>query len=454
MRLADIARYVNGRLYGKEDVHVGGISIDTRTLNAGDLFFALRGERDGHDFLSNAYEKGASGAVVSRLHQDLPLPQIVVADTLAALQILAKKHRLKFNIPVVAITGSNGKTTTKDMVAAVLSTQYQTLKNYGNFNNEIGLPLTLLKLNHSHQAVVVEMAMRGRGQIAQLVEIARPDFGIITNIGSTHIELLGSIKNIAEAKGELLEGLPYTGVAILNGDDSWCRRLGKKFTGETIYYGLEAGNDVRAVNIEQKGWETHFTVHGLGDNSLRYELPLPGLHNVQNALAALTVGYRLGISPVLLRQGLQNVSLSAMRLEVGTGINGSRIINDAYNANPASMAASLQILKEIAAGRAIAVLGDMFELGDYAEQGHREIGRKVADLGVDYLVTVGDLASLIGKEAVVRGMADWRVWHYENMEEAAKALKELLRENDTVLIKGSRGMEMEKIADRLMQAED
>jgi len=455
MKLLDVANDLNGSLYGNGEAYAAGVSIDTRKLEKGNLFFALQGERDGHQFLLQAAEKGAAGAVVSEYTPELSLPQIVVKDTLQAIQVLAAKHRLKFNVPVVAITGSNGKTTTKDMVAAVLSIKLQTLKNQGNFNNELGVPLTLLRLDAFHQAAVVEMAMRGRHQIAELARIAKPQIGIITNIGSTHIELLGSVENIAQAKGELLQELSDDGIAILNGDDDRCRALGDRFSGRVIYYGLAEKNHVRALNIKQQHWQTAFEVDGLlEEGNILCNLPLPGLHNVQNALAALIVGHYLGLEPELLRRGLENVSLSAMRLEISEGINQSIIINDAYNANPVSMTASLQILAEISSGRTIALLGDMFELGDYAENGHREVGAKVAELGVDYLITVGDLADYIGQEALVRGMDADRIVHCKDGQQVSQVLKNLINPQDTVLIKGSRGMQMEIIAKELVETEE
>ncbi len=455
MKLFDVANELNGSLYGNGETYAAGISIDTRKLEKGNLFFALQGERDGHQFLFQAAEKGAAGAVVSAYTPELSLPQIVVKDTLQAIQTLAAKHRLKFNVPVIAITGSNGKTTTKDMVSAVLSTKLQTLKNQGNLNNELGVPLTLLRLDALHQAAVVEMAMRGRHQIAELARIAKPQIGIITNIGSTHIELLGSVDNIALAKGELLQELPDDGIAILNGDDDRCRSLGDRFGGRVIYYGLAEKNHVRAVNIKQQHWQTAFEVDGLlEDGRMLCNLPLPGLHNVQNALVALIVGHYLGLEPELLRRGLENVSLSAMRLEIAKGINQSIIINDAYNANPISMIASLQILAEIPSGRTIALLGDMGELGDYAENGHREVGAKVVELGVDYLITVGDLAGYIGQEASIRGMDATRINHCKDGQQVSQVLKKLIKPQDTVLIKGSRSMHMETIAKELVETEE
>ncbi len=450
--LFTVARELGGRLEGDGANRIAGFSIDTRALKQGELFFALKGERDGHEFLVQAYEKGASGAVVSAFRSDIPLPQIIVADTLQSLQLLAKKQLEKLAIPVVAVTGSNGKTTTKDMIAAILSTKYRTLKTEGNFNNEIGLPLTLLQLNPDHQAVVVEMAMRGRNQIRALTKIARPDIGVITNIAATHLELLGSMANIAAAKGELLTGLSADGTAVLNGDDSWCRALGKQFKGKVIYFGLDEGNEIRAVNIERRGWQMYFFVPALGGQE--FQLPLPGLHNVRNALAALAVGSLLAVPGQLLVNGLKNLSLSSMRLEMVRGVKGTKIINDAYNANPSSTIASLKILKEVAAGRSLAVLGDMFELGDYAVNGHKEVGRQAVELGLDYLVTVGDLAGIIGEEALRQGMAKEKVSHFQDTEQALRAVKAILRQGDTVLVKGSRGMKMEVIVLGLMQAGD
>ncbi|WP_366924815.1 UDP-N-acetylmuramoyl-tripeptide--D-alanyl-D-alanine ligase [Metallumcola ferriviriculae] len=445
--LGSISNAVHGQLQGDGNQTVTGISIDTRTLESGELFFALRGERDGHQFLEAAQYRGAAGAVVNIYQENLSLPQIVVKDSLQALQSLAQKKLAMLKVHVVAVTGSNGKTTTKDIIASVLGTKYRTLKTQGNFNNEIGLPLTLLQLDERYQAAVVEMAMRGRDQIRRLTEIAPPNVGVITNISSTHMELLGSMKNIAAAKGELLEGLASGGTAILNGDDHRCRDLGRNFKGKKIYFGLNEGNELRAVNIKQQGWRTYFSVPALGAGE--FHLPLPGLHNIRNAMSALAVASSMNIPVPLMQEGLENVSLSSMRLETLRGVDSSLIINDAYNANPASTMASLQILKEFARKRSIAVLGDMFELGEYSEEGHREVGRKTVELGIDYLFTVGNMAESIGKEAIKQGMETDRVYHFPKREEALTAVQSIIRKGDTVLVKGSRGMQMESIAQGL-----
>ncbi|KKM12276.1 hypothetical protein SY88_03690 [Clostridiales bacterium PH28_bin88] len=458
MRVDDVAGVVRARLLrGKPDNWITGVNTDSRGILPGELFFALRGERfDGHRFVAAALTRGAAGAVVS---QPVELPVegmtdqaiLLVPDTLQALQRLARDWRDRFPLPVVGITGSNGKTTTKDMTAAVLDSRWPTLKNTGNYNNEIGLPLTLLQLSEVHRAVVVEMGMRGLGQIHDLCRVARPTVGVITNIGLTHLELLGSPENIARAKGELLEEIPPDGFALINGDDLRCRDVSSLCRGKVYFFGLDAASQVRATEIRPRGFQgTDFTVQVDGLKTQAF-IPILGEHNVRNALAAIGVGYYLGLDLEEVTAGLARVKLSGMRLEVRQGAKGITVINDAYNANPASMKASLRVLSQMRKQRAIAVLGDMYELGTAEASGHREVGFAVADLGIDMLVAVGPLSREMAAAAKEAGMSSRRVEHFNTKDEAVVFLREVLRDSDTVLVKASRGMKMELIVEQIME---
>ncbi len=423
-----------------------GVSTDTRTIKRGNLFVALKGEKfDGHDFILRAVENGAAGVVISS--RDAYVPEktaaILVADTLAALQGLAGYHRRRFTLPLVAITGSNGKTTTKDMIAAVLSGRWRVLKTEANYNNDIGLPLTILALAADHQAAVVEMGMRARGEIGRLAAIAAPTVAVITNVGETHIEILGSIENIAAAKGELVEAIPAAGLVILNADIPLVRAMEAKAKARCVLYGLGPGAAVQAGNIVPGERDTAFDcIHPGG----RFPVTVPavGRHNIYNALAALAVGLELGLSPDEIRAGIATFQPGAMRLAI-EAIGPYTVINDAYNASPLSMQAAIDTLAMVAVGRKVAVLGDMLELGEMTEDAHRRVGEQLADTGVQVVVTVGEAAAHIAAAALDGGVKV--AVACSGHADAAEALRKLLRPGDTVLVKGSRGMKMEKMLD-------
>jgi UDP-N-acetylmuramoyl-tripeptide--D-alanyl-D-alanine ligase len=447
IKVIEVLNAVGGKLLsGEKGQNFSGVSIDSRKVKQGDLFVALPGvQTDGHLYVDAALNQGASGALISKVISytgDKALIQ--VPDTLKALQDLARFHRQKHNVQVIGVTGSNGKTTTKDMIAAVLQEKFSILKTTGNFNNDLGLPLTLLELDSTHQWAVLEMGMRGLGQIKQLVEIAGPTIGVITNIGMAHIEILGSKEKIAQAKGELLVGLPPGGIAILNGEDEYCRRLGNDFAGKKIFYGFNADCDIRAFNITPGDFSASFVVNCPQGNFF-VRIPLPGEYNILNALAAVAVGLETGMNTEEIKEGLTKIKLTAMRLERMVGAAGEVIINDTYNANPDSMIAALQTLSNSAGTKKIAILGDMFELGEYSELGHRQVGRTIADLAIDLLITVGEQARYIGLEATAAGFLDTKVQHFSNKMEAAAFLVKEVSKGDIVLVKGSRGMAMEQI---------
>lgn len=429
-----------------------GVSTDTRTVEPGMLFVALRGERfDGHDFLAEALRRGAAGVLVDGRAALPELPgasAFVSADTLAAYQALAAAHRARFSIPVVAVTGSNGKTTTKDLIAAALGSRLRVLKTQANFNNEIGLPRTLLELSAAHEAAVVEMGMRGLGQIRALARIARPTIGVVTNVSETHVELLGSIDNIARAKGELAEALTADGCLLLNADDPRVAAMRARAKCPVRTFGFAPDADVRAERVRMAEGRTSFECVA-GGWRRTFVLPLLGRHNVCNALAAIAVGTELGLSPEELQAGVSALQPTPMRLETHCA-GGVTVINDAYNASPASMRAAIEVLAEAAPGRKLAALGDMLELGGEAEALHAAVGELLAARGADAVVTVGKLAARIAERAAALGVAAYAC---EDHAQAAARLQSLLRSGDTVLVKGSRGMRMEKVAELLLAAD-
>ena len=451
----ELRRATGGELrQGEKTTPVFGVSTDSRKIIAGGVFLALNGENfDGHDFAAEALAKGAAGLIVSRPLAGF-VPQgafvIEVRDTLRALQDIARYHRLKYNIPVIAVTGSNGKTTTKDLIAAVLSAKFVTLKTEANYNNEIGLPLTLLSLHAGHEIAVVEMGMRALGEIKVLAEIALPNIAVVTNVGETHMELLGSVENIARAKAELVEALDSRGLAVLNGDDPLVRGMAARCKGKVVYYGTNSKADVWAEDIKVvDGGGTAAIVHA-GKHRFSATLPVPGRHNMLNAMAAIAVGLRLGLSEKEMQEGLSRFTPTAQRMDILSTAEGYKLINDVYNASPLSMRAAVDTLADVADGRKIAVLGDMLELGEVSEAAHRQIGGYLAEKGVSGLFAFGGQAAYIAEGARQAGRQPDYIGTFDNMEALVQNLREFLRPGDTVLIKGSRGMRMERVSKALL----
>ena len=430
----------------------GGVTTDTRKIEEGMLFVALKGENfDGHDFIAQAAAKGANGAIVNKDYDvskldGIDIDILAVDDTLKAYQDLAAFWRDKFSIPVIAITGSNGKTTTKDLTAAVLSGKWNVLKTQANFNNEIGLPLTLLQLNKHHDAAVVEIGMRGLGQITAMTKIAKPTIGVITNVGETHMELLGSIENIAKAKGEMAEAIAIDGKVILNADDKFVCKMNERTKATPIYFGIDKDADVKASDIKTlDGGKTEFTAK-IGEAEGKFTLHMLGIHNVYNCLAALAVGYACGLTIAEMQKGLATFKPTAMRFEYKQ-VGDFTVINDAYNASPASTKAALANLDKIAKGRKILVMGDMFELGKVEQQAHADVGTEAAKYHVDIVLTRGELTKFTAEAARKAGIK--QVYECASHEEALAVLKKVLQAGDTVLFKGSHGMHMEKIIELL-----
>jgi UDP-N-acetylmuramoyl-tripeptide--D-alanyl-D-alanine ligase len=448
----DILRATGGVLIcGNPEEQIANISTDSRKISEGDVFVPICGERfDGHDYINASLAAGAVAALTHKDWEPVPGKSIIrVQDTLKALGDIAGHYRSGFNIPVVGITGSVGKTSTKDMVSGVLGQKFNVLKTAGNFNNEIGLPLTLFNLDAFHQAAVLEMGMSSFGEISRLTAIARPDIAIITNIGMSHIEKLGSRQNILKAKLEILEGLHPGGLVILNGDDPLLWGVRGLLSFRTLFYGLEEGKDYRACNVVSAGESgSHFDI-SIGSREYKVHVPVPGLHNVYNALAAVAAGIELGLPMDKIIAGIGEFSPGKMRLNI---INqaGYKIINDAYNASPHSMEAALSVLKDVAInGRTLAVLGDMLELGDFAEKAHRDVGHYAVAKGIDYVVVVGQLGSFIAAGAREAGMAEGHALSFESNQQVIEFLKSFAAQGDVILVKGSRGMKMEEIVEKL-----
>lgn len=452
LTIEEVIAATRGRLTaGSPKGAVTGVSTDSRTLKKGDLFFALRGVHfDGHAYVRAAVKRGAVGAVLQagvrhaapRARADFAV--IRVPSTLQALGDLAASWRRRLPVPIVAITGSNGKTTTKEMTAAVLSRRYRVLKTEGNFNNLIGLPLTLFRLNPRHQVAVLEMGMNAPGEIHRLTEIASPQAGVITNVGRAHLEGLKSVAGVARAKGKLVAGLPASGLAVLNQDDPSLPILKKLSRAPVTTFGWGRGAQVRGLGSRPEdlyGFRFKARLNG-GDRT--FFLRTLGRRNVTNALAALAVGGWFKIPPEEMRKGLDRFSPLPSRMEI-LRIGSWVVVNDAYNANPDSMIHALESLRGMPARRRAAVLGEMRELGPFAARGHREVGERAARLGIDLLIGIGPYADRLRRGAVQGGMRADRVVAFPDFDTAAASLASLFRKGDLILVKGSRGARMERV---------
>jgi UDP-N-acetylmuramoyl-tripeptide--D-alanyl-D-alanine ligase len=435
-----------------------GVSTDSRTLRPGELFVALKGERfDGHRFVHQAVEGGAAGLVValeeSAAQGPYPVAVVGVRDTLHALGDLAGYWRRRLPIPVVAVTGSNGKTTTKEMVACILSRSWRVLKNRGNLNNLVGLPLTLLELETTHQAAVVEMGMNRAGEIGRLARIARPDVGLVTNIQPAHLEGLGSLRGIQSAKGELFAGMPVNATIVVNLDDPRVVELASSFPGRRVGYstGGVPGEVTleRIISMDAAG--THFLLR-LGRETRDIRLPVVGRHHLSNAVAAAAVAWALGLPTNRTAEALATFRPFDRRTEILALPHHIHVINDTYNANPGSMAAALETLTLVSGqGKSFAVLGDMLEMGAESAALHRELGRVAAGHRVDHLVAMGAQATNLLAGAAEAGMPEHRLLSAGDHREAAVQVQGLLASGDWVLVKGSRAMRMERVVEALVE---
>jgi UDP-N-acetylmuramoyl-tripeptide--D-alanyl-D-alanine ligase len=446
LTLAEIAQAVSGQLIGT-DLSITGVSIDTRKLMAGDLYIAIIGAQfDGHDFIEQAKDSGAL-AVLTTCHVATPLAQIIVADTRLALAKLAGLVRDKVNPKVCGITGSNGKTTVKEMLATILAVKYQVLFTQGNLNNDIGVPLTLLALQERHQYAVVEMGANHIGEIAYTSQYARPDVAVITNVGAAHIEGFGSIDGVATAKAEIIQSLASDGVAILNADDPYFSKWQAiAEVRKVITFGVSSVADVRAENISSARVEQHFNMQFdllVEQDRVAITMALAGEHNVKNALAASAAAIALGVSLEQIQQGLQQVKAVPGRLQLGTALTGGRIINDTYNANPSSLAAALQVLKDCS-GDLWCALGAFGELGMNSEQMHRDMGVAIKQAGVTRLFAIGAMAKH-SVQAFGKGGE-----FFSTHENLISALQQGMATETVLLVKGSRAQKMERVVNALL----
>lgn len=441
-------------------------SIDSRQVIPGSMFVAIPGERvDGHEFLAEAFKRGASFALIQKdvdatfrtldlragLRAD-SIPELTsplclrVENTLSALQQVARFWRRKLDLRVIGITGSVGKSTTKELVAEVLSQRYRTLKSPGNMNNEISLPLSILRLGSGYQRAVLEMGFYVPGEIALLCDIAQPQVGVVTNVGTVHAERAGSQEVIAQGKSELVQALPEDGVAILNFDDPWVRKMEEKTRAQVFFYGLSSEADLWADNVEGQGLEgIRFRLHYQRE-TLYVRVPLIGRHSVHTALRAAAVGLVEGLTWQEIFDGL-NQGHTQLRLVAVRSKTGALILDDTYNASPESMLAALNLLDELD-GRKIAVLGDMLELGQYERQGHEMVGLRAAQVA-DLLLTLGTRGHMIAKAARRSGMKKSSVLEFEELDQIIEWLNQNLVKNDSVLIKGSHGLQMDRVVNAL-----
>lgn len=451
LTIREIIRAVRGKLIcGSQQGEISGVSIDSRTIKKGEIFFALKGERfDGHDFLQEAIDKGAKAAVISKKKKITTKIAIInVTHTLTALQELAKFYRQKFNPVIVGITGSNGKTTTKDMLKALLLSKYRVVATSDNYNNVVGLPLTLFEISPDTEFLVLEMGTNHAGEIKRLAEISLPQMGVITNIGTTHLQFFRCISNVLSAKMELVQLLPRRGKIVLNIDDSHLRSQFKKIKREIITFGVNPQADVRAsnviVNSPGEKERLSFTVHA-GRDRKEFDLYCLGRYNIYNALAAISVAKQFGVSLSLMAAVLGKFKFPKLRMEK-LKYGEVTIVNDAYNANPTSVKAVLsEFISSFPSQRKIVILGDMLELGRMSRKFHQEIGKIVATSPIYSLITIGEDAQFIAQAAGKWGMERNNIFSFKDKKVASRKLKELLKPKDAVLIKGSRKIGLEEV---------
>lgn len=448
--LEAIAKAVNGKISDEKynNIIIENITTDTRKIAEGDLFIPLKGENfDGHNFIQQAFESGAL-CCLSAENIETYKPCIYVSDTRVALRDLAEYYISLFNIHVVGITGSVGKTTTKDMIASVLMQKYNVLKTEGNFNNEIGLPLTVFRITDDTEVVVLEMGMNSFGEIHNLSKIAKPDIAVITNVGVSHIENLGSREGILKAKCEIFDYIKNNGTAILNIDNDMLKTLEGKTSFKTLWYGIENKKDIYADNIVKNGVESISCDIHMNNEMFNVCIPVPGEHMVLNAMAAALVGKTLDISISEIKRGIEEFVPTKMRMAVFKTKNGTTLINDAYNANPVSMKASIDVLSGVE-GEKIAILGDMFELGDFAEKMHYDTGVYAAQKNIDKIICIGNISKSMYEGAVSLGE---NAFYFETQEDFFEnGFEKLINKGATVLVKASRGMHFEKTAEKIQE---
>ena len=459
LKINEIVEATGGSLLvGNREAHVSNIVIDSRQVNGDSMFIAIVGENtDGHKYIKSAYDLGCRSFMVSRdvdeLEQLLDASVVMVENTEYAMGRLAKYYKSKFDLPVIGITGSVGKTTTRDMVYSVVSNKFKTLKNEKNLNNQFGVPLTIFNLENEHECLVVEMGMSGFGEIDYLADIVRPDVAIISNIGMSHIEHLGSQEGIFRAKMEITNYFSPDECLIVNGDDEYLSRLRQEndLSYPVFTFGKDKKNTIVLKSVEYSQEDTSFTV-SIDEENHDFKIPTLGDHNVYNAMSAILVGIRMGMSFDEIRTGLMSFESTGDRQKF---INTDRytIINDVYNASPDSMIASLKVLALQKDKRKVAILGDCLEMGDFEEEGHRRIGLQSVRR-TDVIITQGKAARYIGIEAQEHGFDLSNIYHFDTKEELIDDLKNILEKGDVILVKASRGMAFEDIVNYLKEAKE
>lgn len=452
MTLSNIALACNGIYYGdkaKENQEVMSITTDSRQAKAGCLFVAIRGERvDGHDFIKEVFAKGAIGVISEKVLEEPAGAYILVKSSLQAVKEIAEFYRRQLNVKVVGITGSVGKTSTKEVIACVLQEKYRVLKTLGNFNNELGLPLTIFRLREEHEAAVLEMGISSFGEMHRLSKIARPDVCVITNIGRCHLEFLKDRDGVLKAKLEIFDFIAEDGKIILNGDDDKLAAVEDVKGIKPVFFGIESGRDIYADEIVSKSLDgIRFNIHA-GDETVTVLAPIPGYHMVLNALAGTAVGISMGLTLDEIKAGIEKLEALTGRFHI-IRKNGMQIVDDCYNANPESMGASLDILKD-AAGRKAAILGDMFELGENTDELHESVGYHASRNKIDLLVCVGN-ASRHMASAAGRSGGCGEVLHFPTLDMLLEKLPGLVKPGDTILVKASHGMHFEKVVAALQQ---
>lgn len=459
LTVKDILEICDGTLIcGNQDTICENFSKDTRKLNQGDVYVGIKGDTfDGSLFYEDALKNGAKVCLLEEInlkeevyskYENIAI--VVVKDTIEALQKLATYKRSLYDIPVVAVTGSVGKTSTKDMIASVVSTEYQVQKTEGNYNNHIGVPLTILGLKE-HTALVVEMGMNHFGELSVLTNIAKPTVCVITNVGTAHIGNLGSRENILKAKLEILEGLSQNGTVIINNDNDLLHKWKEENnTYKVLDFGIENQSKQMAEDIKLEEYGSVFTTN-IDNKKTQVNVPVSGIHFVYNALCAICVGETLHISKENILKGIREFKLTKNRMEITQNSNGVKIINDCYNANFDSMKASIEALSRMKAKRKIALLGDMLELGEYSKELHEKVGKEVAKNKIDILITVGKESKNIVKQAMIEGMKKDQIYELENIEEAINLIKEQSKKGDAILLKASNGMNFKKIVEEIKE---
>ncbi len=452
IKVSDILKATGGKLIqGNSELLINGISTDTRSIKQGEIFFALEGENyDGHKFVEQAIHNGAAGAVISSgkkaaysFHNGFKKCALLeVADTLTALGELAKFYRNSLPASFIAVTGSNGKTTTKDMAYHVLRNFKSVSRSRKSFNNLIGVPLTIFETETAHDFCIVEMGTNAPGEIKRLSEIIFPDFAILTNISNAHLEGLENIEGVASAKSEFIENMAEDGTLITNADDDWCNQIADRFNGKVISFGFNQSADIKASNVKRNDSGFVFTVN----DSLTVNLPVFGKHNICNALAVIAMCDTVGVGIEVICDKFIDFKLPPMRMEKQI-CGGIVVVNDSYNSNPSSMSSALDEFSQlITSGRKVLICGDMLELGNYAERLHKEVGAKVADANIDVLWAVGPLSRFVAEEAIANGMPRENILSCETSEEMCSFVASQLKKDDTVLIKGSRRVKLESVS--------